>query len=164
MGLILVLIPASTCCIIFVVPMTSNMLRIAASFAGSILDAELPEVACAGAAAVRGGPACTGFESCIQGVRPRAFPVNGAIQQKRNTDRAFTDAPLTFLKPFSSRLMLAMSSTACKTVLALPAPCTSAREFPRTELCQPRRTALARKPARYFFPAWAKANRLSLPQ
>src|SRR6266436_9373855 len=162
MGLILVLIPASTCCIIFVVPMTSNMLRIAASFAGSILGAEFPEVACA--AAVRGGAACTGFGSCVRGVRPRAFPVNGAIQQKRNTDRAFTDAPLTFLKPFSSRLMLAMASAACKTVLALPAPCTSAREFPRTELCQPRRTALARKPARYFFPAWAKANRLSLPQ
>ena len=162
MGLILVLIPASTCCIIFVVPMTSNMLLIAASFAGSILGAEFPEVACA--AAVRGGPACTGFESCIQGVRPRAFPVNGAIQQKRNTDRAFTAAPLACFKSFSSRLMLAMSSAACKTVSALPAPCTSVREFPHIESCQPRRTAVARKPARYFFPAWAKANRLSLPQ
>ncbi len=164
MGLILVLIPVSTCCIIFVVPMTSNILRIAASFAGSILDVEFPEVACADVALVRAGAACTGFGSCVRGAVPCPFPVNGAIQQKRNTDRAFTDAPLTFLKPFSSRLMLAMSSAVCKMASAPPAPCTSAREFPRTESCQPRRTAVARKPARYFFPAWAKANRLSLPQ
>src|SRR2546425_4968529 len=102
MGFILLLIPASTCCIIFDVPMTSNIFRIAASFAGSIVGAEFPEAACAGAAATWAGAGLAGFWSCARAVVPRAAIVNGAIQHNRKAARVFTDAPLIRLRLFRS--------------------------------------------------------------